>query len=75
MDTDNLLVITPSTSFQSGKSDVDIYDHMGDIELPEEMFDSFTPEEHSILESGGEIVLVIDSGKYLIVQMYEMPDF
>lgn len=58
MDTDQ------SKSFWSDKSGVDIYDQMGDIELPEEMFDSFTPEEQNILESGGEIVLVIDSGEY-----------
>ena len=35
---------------------------MSDIELPEEMFESFSPEEQSILESGGEILLVLDSG-------------
>ena len=35
---------------------------MSDIELPEEMFESFSPEEQNILESGGEILLVLDSG-------------
>ena len=35
---------------------------MSEIELPEDIFDSFTPEEQMTLESGGEIFLVLDSG-------------
>lgn len=51
---------------KSPKSDNDLYDHMSDIELPEDIFDSFTPEEQMTLESGGEIFLVLDSGNYEI---------
>ena len=41
---------------------------MSDIELPEDIFDSFTPEEQMTLESGGEIFLVLDSGNKKIFQ-------
>ena len=55
---------------KSPKSDNDLYDHMSDIELPEDIFDSFTPEEQMTLESGGEIFLVLDSGKKYLKTRY-----